>query len=169
MASSDNASNASGHHGDASTGHVNVYSNTADGNYATYGNANSGNDAGYNNGYNTTAAAQYTGSTNEQAANYNTSNGEYVYKETNAYQVPQQMTGSEGVDVTGHAKELCVNKLGHTMVSPPEGLLHIPINIFKNILIMFYVYGNLLNRKVHIYMYFGNYIIIGDSNEYFSR
>ncbi|XP_047738527.1 major facilitator superfamily domain-containing protein 4A isoform X1 [Hyalella azteca] len=26
-----------------------------------------------------------------------------------------------GVDVTGHAKELCVNKLGHTMVTPPEG------------------------------------------------
>ncbi|KAF2366246.1 hypothetical protein FHG87_002982 [Trinorchestia longiramus] len=26
-----------------------------------------------------------------------------------------------GIDVTGHAKELCVNKLGHTMVTPPEG------------------------------------------------
>lgn len=27
----------------------------------------------------------------------------------------------EGFDVQGHAKQLCVNKMGHTMVPPPEG------------------------------------------------
>ena len=29
--------------------------------------------------------------------------------------------GVTGINVTGHAKELCVNKLGHTMVTPTEG------------------------------------------------
>lgn len=39
----------------------------------------------------------------------------------NASSLQDNFAGSGPVDISGHPKELCVNKLGHTMVTPPEG------------------------------------------------